>query len=500
MRDGRIDRNTPGSVRYSEVKAALDGANEVLAPPANARNTKPPAVAASILQVRAGRHIWASPLPLPKRESPHGRRLHGTSGRIGESEFTNLPTLLLKCLDIILLRNCTTTQPCANTMSSTSVAKTSSIQQILSTARNFRIIPRIETYPAAVTFVQTPPGKIALLALFALGERFFLPDVSSVVALMALLAIISFMPEYRRFVLAVAPVIIFCESAFGQPLFVATGMVVMGTGMLLYLCAVRWPNSRFGRRPIAFLLTGFSLLIVAACYVPAHTLGYTIVWYAVGALASYVWFIAYAMIDRNSKPSKDWTLELATFGHLWGSTNTPFPKGAAYLRRIEAKTPEQLAVTQLKGLKLLTWAILLAVLQTAWFRFFHGYLHIPLADQALASVNRISKLRSAAPPALGCAFSPSRIRRGAASSTRSVSSAAPARSAISASICVVCRIRSKRSSGMVGLMGTYAAPDHSVPSTPAYISILRDARMPTVVVGARFSQPEIRRASPASSS
>lgn len=33
MRDGRIDRNTPGSVRYSEVKAALDGANEVLAPP-----------------------------------------------------------------------------------------------------------------------------------------------------------------------------------------------------------------------------------------------------------------------------------------------------------------------------------------------------------------------------------------------------------------------------------------------------------------------------------
>ncbi len=269
-------------------------------------------------------------------------------------------------------------------MSSTSVAKTSSIQQILSTARNFRIIPRIETYPAAVTFVQTPPGKIALLALFALGERFFLPDVSSVVALMALLAIISFMPEYRRFVLAVAPVIIFCESAFGQPLFVATGMVVMGTGMLLYLCAVRWPNSRFGRRPIAFLLTGFSLLIVAACYVPAHTPGYTIVWYAVGALASYVWFIAYAMIDRNSKPSKDWTLELATFGHLWGSTNTPFPKGAAYLRRIEAKTPEQLAVTQLKGLKLLTWAILLAVLQTAWLRFFHGYLHIPLADQALA--------------------------------------------------------------------------------------------------------------------
>lgn len=44
LRDGRIDRNPPGSVRYSEVKASLDGTSEVIAPPPNARNTKPPAV------------------------------------------------------------------------------------------------------------------------------------------------------------------------------------------------------------------------------------------------------------------------------------------------------------------------------------------------------------------------------------------------------------------------------------------------------------------------
>jgi hypothetical protein len=47
MRDGRIDRTPPGSVRYSEVKAALDGTNEVIAPPPDARNTKPPAVLTS---------------------------------------------------------------------------------------------------------------------------------------------------------------------------------------------------------------------------------------------------------------------------------------------------------------------------------------------------------------------------------------------------------------------------------------------------------------------
>ena len=44
LRDGRIDRNPPGSVSYSEVKATLDGTNEVVTPPPNARNIRPPAV------------------------------------------------------------------------------------------------------------------------------------------------------------------------------------------------------------------------------------------------------------------------------------------------------------------------------------------------------------------------------------------------------------------------------------------------------------------------
>ena len=44
MREGRVDRNPPGSVRYSEVRVSLDGGSNVVAPPADARNTKPPAV------------------------------------------------------------------------------------------------------------------------------------------------------------------------------------------------------------------------------------------------------------------------------------------------------------------------------------------------------------------------------------------------------------------------------------------------------------------------
>jgi hypothetical protein len=44
---------------------------------------------------------------------------------------------------------------------------------------------------------------------------------------------------------------------------------------------------------------------------------------------------------------------------------------------------------QLKGLKLLAWAILLSLFAGLWDRFFHGYLRIPTSAQALAmSVHR----------------------------------------------------------------------------------------------------------------
>jgi len=45
LKDGRVDTHPPGSVRYSEVKVRLDqAATVIVAPPANARNTKAPAV------------------------------------------------------------------------------------------------------------------------------------------------------------------------------------------------------------------------------------------------------------------------------------------------------------------------------------------------------------------------------------------------------------------------------------------------------------------------
>jgi hypothetical protein len=222
-----------------------------------------------------------------------------------------------------------------------------------------------------------------MLTAFGCGACLFLPDRVSWLALVGTISLITFIPQRRRFLLAAAPILLVVAQDIYQPLLLGVTLAVIALGICLHLCAMRWPKSQFGQRPLAFLLTGFSMLILLACGTPPRSLPYAIMWPLVGAMASYVWFIGYAITDRNSKPGKDLTLELAAFRPLWGSTSTPFPKGAAYLRRIEAQNPEQLAVVQLKGLKLLMWAILLALFQTLWNSFFHSHLGIPTATQAL---------------------------------------------------------------------------------------------------------------------
>lgn len=248
---------------------------------------------------------------------------------------------------------------------------------------DFRLIPRIETFPRVVACAQTPAGKVALLATFGLALRFFAGDFAGVAAIVLPLGVISFLPEYRRFVLALAPI---CLLVFGgrSAMTVGLTLAVIAAGISLFWCATRWPKSFFGRRPILCLLSGFALLIFIACSMKPQTRSYIVLWELVGVFTSYVWFIGYAVTDRSAKPKPDTSLELASFRPLWGSTTIPFPKGAAYLRRIEAREAQQLAVVQLKGLKLLVWAILLALLQSLFTRLFYGDLRIPTSAQSLA--------------------------------------------------------------------------------------------------------------------
>jgi hypothetical protein len=254
---------------------------------------------------------------------------------------------------------------------------------------DFRLIPRIETYPKVISFAQSRLGRVTLLTVFGLGLRFFVRDLITLLSFLLLLGLITFLPKYRRLVLGGSPSLLLLKKYFHSPLQMVSMFSFVGAGMLLYWCARRWPRSLFGQRPIVSLLAGFTFLLICACSATSDSMLHTVLWSLVGAAVSYIWFIGFALLDRNSKPSTDLTLELASFRPVWSADITPIPKGAAYLRRIEARNPEQLAIAQLKGLKLLAWAILVTLFLRYWNFFFHGYLLIPTPVEALAmSVKR----------------------------------------------------------------------------------------------------------------
>jgi len=79
---------------------------------------------------------------------------------------------------------------------------------------------------------------------------------------------------------------------------------------------------------------------------------------------------------------------LGAFHPVWGGASSiPIGKGAAFLRKMLAKNPEEMAITQIKGVKLLLWADALLALKILLKWFFEDYCRIPsVTDSIDASI------------------------------------------------------------------------------------------------------------------
>jgi len=240
--------------------------------------------------------------------------------------------------------------------------------------RSFRLIPRLETYPALVSWVRTAPGRLALVVVFTAllrlsGFALWLPTG-------AILLAASFFPARRRFIFFFAalywiyrdpPLNLFLLTrlpALGPaaeriPLW-SVFAVVAGIFFLfgLYLQTVRrFPNFPVSRRPVIFLLSVLCVSVVVSVHLSG--LPYFVAVAAAMILSRYLWFFAYAVSDLRSAGVAPDAGTLGALRPFWGYTDVPFAKGALFLSRIEAKDDESLAVVQLKGLKLLAWSLVL---------------------------------------------------------------------------------------------------------------------------------------------
>jgi hypothetical protein len=265
------------------------------------------------------------------------------------------------------------------------------------------LIPSFETKPEFVRLVQTVPGKLITLVIFAEMYRLQSP---SWLGMSLIILLITLLPKYRRVLVACGTAywLLFHSSwcnwsmvrwvaeregaavNFTWLMPIATAAVLAFAGGFCWAVS-RWRTVRIMRRPILLLGFCYAVLLMGACYAPVTPAGRVYLWSAVVLLGSYFWFVGYTLLDRNSNGRDPLALQMGGWFPFWigGSASlTPFPKGAAYLRRIEARTPEDFAVSQIKGLKLLLWTLMLGVVLAVFRTITHRWLHIPLLPEAFA--------------------------------------------------------------------------------------------------------------------
>lgn len=256
-------------------------------------------------------------------------------------------------------------------------------------------LPPIETWPRVVAFAQTALGKALLFVAFAvlmkpLSEFWWETTVAA--------AAVSLAGRYRIHAAVVATAVLLSRVPYwfniesveatirweGLEGAIRTGYVIVGTlaaGAPLALAAL-WLARRFrdhplGRRP---LLVAHALCIALLALASARLVdgvAQVVLWSVTAAFAAYFWFLAYALVDQRQRHPAPLLAHFAAFHAFFiPPTTVPIGKGVANWRSREATSAEELAVTQLKGFKLLVWAFLLKVVLWVFQRAVYGVLGV----------------------------------------------------------------------------------------------------------------------------
>lgn len=258
---------------------------------------------------------------------------------------------------------------------------------LLGRLRSVRLIPAIETSPRLVAAVQTVPGKLALWLVFSAVLAVLSPTWAPV---SLFLALSTFLPAHRRLVLTAGTLVfalVLPNVIEPAPVRTAMSLVVFLAGGALYAASRRWPTAPLLSRPVRLLFAVTALFVAWVGWQPGAFAADSWAWQLAGLLVRTQYFIAYALLDRLSAQADSTLAQVGTFGPFWGGAITPYPKGAANLRKIEAKTPEALAVTQLKGFKLLVWSGVLALAYRAFEHVAYATLHLPTLDETLSGIS-----------------------------------------------------------------------------------------------------------------
>lgn len=204
-------------------------------------------------------------------------------------------------------------------------------------------------------------------------------------------ALVAYLPRHRGIAwpFATLTLLLLGPILAGQHPSLASGGAMLG--LFAAMAVVLRVAQRVGRRgpfarPVLWLFGTLGVL-AAAGSLPGVTLSaYEAIWAVTAAVAGFMWFICYAVVNATSRQPCSSGSHLGMMHPFWGSTNVPYGKGAAFVLKFQARTPEDLAVTQIKAVKLLLWADLVAFVQVCFVFFAHGWAGVPTLDEAVAAV------------------------------------------------------------------------------------------------------------------
>ncbi len=256
-----------------------------------------------------------------------------------------------------------------------------------------------------VRLAGTPAGRLVLVSLFAVAAWLasihpmavavaagfaHLPRYRSWIALGAALSALIMNPDGRISIDGIGAILLQegldarSASAWG---ITAAAVVTACAGWLFVL--IRRDKARLVARRPALSLLGALLALCAMASLPWPAAPVRAAWWSVVVVfAAFFWFIAYALVDQRSRTPAALPFQLGILNPFWGSSATPFGKGAAFLRKHQAKDDVELAVTQLKGLKLLLWALFLALAAALLDEALTDRLGIPRPDDLYGAFAR----------------------------------------------------------------------------------------------------------------
>jgi hypothetical protein len=265
---------------------------------------------------------------------------------------------------------------------------------------SWRVIPAIDQDPNCVAYVQRPLGRaLVLSAAIVLAALLNLFDINFTIAPFAVVC--AYAGQHRRVLIALATWLLLYKSGFlvdgglvdrvvekeGAANQISEGL--LHTAMLVVVFSIFSGLLIFWHRIVVIpvlrrstlCLIGIFLGLVLVAESPfAAGMPRVLLWSFLMTFLPYLWFLAYALAGAGNRERPEFWKHLGVFHPFWGSTLTPFGKGLSYLQKFEAKTPEECAVTQLKGLKLAVWTFLLAGCLRSFSTAIHGYFGLPNFD------------------------------------------------------------------------------------------------------------------------